>query len=615
MSINTRGGPATPDDLPNTDQVTSNERARVSTPFGFKSRQMHPSISLGNRQLEELAKKLKSIYKDMEIQDFKVIKVDNKTHNSAYSCILVCGHTTTPSDDSTKKGKTTVAAYPMLIEATGDIQSSRLENINTQALMPGVNNRRPEMFRVPSDAFDNVLSSIILSVVQNSYGNEAKVKLIDGTVLSTLFDVDKEELSYVVAEIALEAIMVSLLKDTENIELVLQTEMKQLSQHERLEYRVNTDRGTITDEAQRPVYYNWAVDLSIKNTGQYQRSINDINNEKLLIRTTGFTDVIPVSEQIASGTVGMPLNAVRFRPHLIIDHSYGIYTTGWVLMNLISSLVFKDNLWLNTIKPQKDDPNHDPGGLNILANIEGNPSGVGEKIDFFASGLTEFDVTSTLTRLFAPGMVVSLDIDMFGPQTWAYSNFAIAATGGPKQDLATRNILAAANNLTGGAFSTAFSGSVFTNVTQIPRGYWTDPNGTTRDLREFDVIAILNQFGNDVGAVNEFINYYLNGGYGNITAIYKILELYKKILPTAVITGWVIRATFSGEFMQTLESAVASAGFSATIDSPVLDNSMMFNNVGQYMSGAVINPGAPATARTRQAQNFFGNMNVPGAWY
>lgn len=582
-----------------------------SLDFGFGSNNISAStMKIGNKQLTELTEKLKVILSDdQEVDNIRIIKIDRNRYGTAFSLICVV-HSVKGEDGPVH------STYPIMIEATGDFTSPDLGSINTNAIFQQ-QNRRPELMRVPSDAFDNVLSSIVTEVVNKTAG-VGDVLLLDGCVLPKEYDTEDEEHVRTLAAIAINAVVSMSMKalGKETAELNLATEIKRLPPDVSLEYDVMTDRGVVHDELERPMYYNWVVSLNMRSRGNQVRSLNETNADRLLTRTIGFTDVVPTVQNIP-GAAGTMVQATRFIPHIVINHMLNVVTDGWAMLNLLSALIIKDKAVRETLMPSKDDKLHDPGVMNILANLENDPKGQGKPLDFFAPGMTQFDINNALSQLLVPGAAISIDIDAFGPTTWAMTRFLQAGTNSPRAEQARSGIIAAAHHLTNKKFPLNFPENPVAAVVRLPRGYWEDGNGQRRDLREFGVLGAMNQLRDDPQAAMEFVAALTAPGVGNLVNEAKIIETYKRFGLSATITGYTFRVMLNSAFVTTLSNAVTQAGFHAMLDAPQFEQGNIgFQDVTQYMSSAVVGQDVAAGfANPRGATAINGAYNAPGSWY
>ena len=587
-------------------------KSGITLGFGLSNPSGIMPSSMGSEYTEQWFQALTKSYKSIDGFNVTLIKMDrNNVKNIAYSCILVC---------LSKKGVPNKVAFTtLLLAATGELPP-KLENINTQAMLNPVPGKPPELIRVPSDAFDDELNKRIKEHIFNTFNNLKNPEFyqVDGVVVPQELDPNKEGEVWAIASTVGNADYWELFINSDEFNELVISEAMQNQKGTELTIDVRCDRGTIMNEVHQPKRHGFIVELNAKNTRRDLRSVNLTDTQETKIRCVGYTDFIPVAQSVG-GMNQMATQVIRFRPHIILNSITSVTATpGFLMLGIAVGMSIRNNdLWLNTVKPSEADELHDPGALNYMANLQNNQSGVGKKVDFFAKGLSPYDVDNALRAMILPGAVLSVDVDVYGPQTWFTSILSSAAVPGPNQAGARRAIVAALDSATEGRFSTRFkSDNIFQNVVQVPMGTWVDNNSNVRDLAEFDFLAISNILGPENNQIaSDWALTTARPNMNDIQAIVKRLDILKMVAPGANITGWSIRVTFTAEFLQALESSISESGFGANFNAPTIVHGLgNLTTVGDYMSGAAMPTGMSPLARPVQ-NNMHGlnqYWNVPG---
>ena len=501
----------------------NNTGPQPSDLFSFNSQGNRFSIlpeTMGSDYTRAFAKTAGEIVKDVKEVDITII--DNETTpNTAYSLAVV-----------TLNKSETVYFYTLLLAKTGEINSNLLVTDNTNTII------------VPSDAFDGVLRETVSNHMAAKYPGK-KLVLAGETVVDAEVPPDDKNIVYGLIANASRACATVFEMSKPNFQDM--TLSPEVMGNNKLSIEIAVAKQTIMDETTLPRRLDYSADLAVSAyVDQRQvRSLNLQESKRRIIRTGGLVDVVPYTERNQ-----MYGQRIMFTPNIVVNHIKGEFLTpsSCVLALVVASSVRTNNLWMEMMKPQEGDEIHDLGALNYLANLEGNETGMGEKLDF--SNSSTMEINSTLARMFSQGVSISLDVDISGASSWYMDFFR------KNNNL----ILKAANCLTGGRMQ--YQGGVVATIKQIPKGYWVDNNGTRRDIREVDFLAILNGFDGDMSVVTDWVVSGTSQGYN------KMPEIIRRLFPSAVITGWTHRVTFNHMFIQELERYVSESGFFANLNAP-----------------------------------------------
>lgn len=203
----------------------------------------------------------------------------------------------------------------------------------------------------------------------------------------------------------------------------------------------------------------------------------------------------------------------------------------------------------------------DIGALNFDYGLKDPKDGMVKAItttDINEFGADEF--YRTMATMVRDGLALSIDVPECGDSTWVLRPFSEANT----VPQAYEAIIKAADGLTGGRFSQFFYNPqssrkiVIDREERIINGYYIAEDGTKRDIREVDMLYLLNKEGHQDGTIARRWAQTFGGGNTNLQLIQraKLLETVGHV----VITGFSRRKTFHNDFLMALDQAIAATG-------------------------------------------------------
>lgn len=234
---------------------------------------------------------------------------------------------------------------------------------------------------------------------------------------------------------------------------------------------------------------------------------------------------------------------------------------------------------------------HDPGALNIEANLMNEPSGVGSKIEDTRSDKFNLpELGQLVAATFQQGLMMSLDVSECGPDTWYNDVYAAAAEGEAGAIEAIRD---GADYLCNGAFSQHFpvgSEIAIDECNRIHMGFINTRDGE-RDARNFDYLAGLNLLAErDPSKMREWSDSFNRIDY----SLESRLAVRKKILVAVfgdeiTFTGFARRVTFTDNFILALLKGIHSTGIKIRNQTQLADmgsyERATFNASGVYGHG------------------------------
>lgn len=555
---------------------------------------------IGSEYYTKLKDRLTEIYKsahrDVEIG---IVELSRATDPALdFSCLLVV----TRLHEAAGLG---VAAHILLLAETGEDVPTYTEQIYERTIT---------VHRVPSDAVNQILVDKAIKATKLAYPG-ANVTIVDSTVVPKNFDPDnKTQLQ----RLALNAAMAGVSELTSRRPEFEDLNLAKLNKTNQSAVEVTFHRQQLQDAAANVYRSDLLISFTDRksNENQRDRQLNTGDRNARFSELSSFLDVLWLPHADNSGgfsNVFTPQHMAqtqKFVARQVITDITANYsqTPGAVLLALSTALSLRNpSVWIQSFRPltinRKELDMTDIGALNIEGNIPvpqpngilaPDPSGYGKPIDTKADDFKSEQLGLYIAALFHKDLVVAMDVPEAGPQTQYLSVFAAAAKGvQPAYD----SIYNSANELTNGIFTQHFvkNQPIFATMSErIHAGTWVDINGQTRDLRDFDHIAVANLVGTrQPQMIRDWSDTFLRLEYPEIQR----LEARRKMLiqlsnDTARFTGYYQRVTFSGKFLDALDLAILSHNLRVTIRTPMSGNDFYNQRgVASYANNALLGHG------------------------
>ena len=545
---------------------------------------------LGSESLTKLADALTEIYRSANHGvAITLLVLDNSTHRAlAFSSIVVCMREKDVVNSP-------VGYHTLVIEATGDRIEPRFEQHQGNQV---------EILMTTDAAYDQVLQDLVKQKVSAAFPN-TKVLPVDGSVVPRDFNVESKEAVHALALNAGLAIGTELATKAPGFEdLNLGTAQRDSN----LTINVAFSHNQISNAVGAPVRADVLISLNSQqqqnNQNQLNRSINSGDRTVKISEAAGFIDMIwaPVSNQSFSPyQMQQPQQTQKYAARLVLTslESNFAMTPAAVLMTLLSAMaVREDNNWIQAFLPSptsnKEIDLYDIGALAIEANFNNDPSGFGARVDTKTETFTLDSLGKLVAALIQPGLVISLDVPVFAPETWSTSIFSAAAVA--NNQAAYDIIYNAANKLTNGGFGRRFPHGtpMFTDTdNRVHLGYYKDKNGDKRDIRDIGYTAVANYAGD---RNPQTIRDWSDTWYRQQYPLAQRLSARKRMISaitreSAEFTGFADRITFTDVMLVALSEGAREAGLAVRVATPL--NSADFNNERQaasFIQSALMTP-------------------------
>lgn len=480
---------------------------------------------------------------------FKLLVLDNNASNvGPLSSILVCYHERGPEKDH-------LAVYTLLVEAS----ASRLQNrfIN-------VGGRNVEVETVAGDVFNEFHWGRVEDFVQTTYG--AKLDVIDAGIMvlpSELDPEDDEHLRRVLfnSTQACYTVMEDTVGTTEEPFSIAWINTGSENLTARLDYNPGQAESATGD----PIRSDVRIVLQGSLAGNNASNEAGFDMVRDLASVDGFVDLVYTPPKPAP--YGQMPQTQHYHPRLIltsVDSEVDAITMELQLLALAQvTLLTHNHAWAGVFRPRhnvKGVDTRDIGAIGYEVSMAGD--GTKERVDTKSQAFDINALYQFLSMNISDKLIISMDVEETGALSWIHQAFAAAAGGNPG---ANSYILDAANNLTNGHFTSFFQGGpiAIDDQNRIHLGYYIDNEGTRRDLREIDYLALLNHAGkDDPSLVAKW-----SDTFDNVSIPMEIrLEDRTKILKALLtsqnvhVKGYARRYTLSPDFIRALTQACGKAG-------------------------------------------------------
>lgn len=515
--------------------------------------------------------------------DLHLLKVDNtkETQLRLSSCVAVAINKTTRD----------LSYHTVILEASSEQMPPRIETIN---------GKQVTIRRYASDVFDKDYSDAVAGLVDRAFPN-CKIRDCSAVVCPRNFNwEDKEAVRQFVNNIVLPCIANLEERSLEFMEL----DLTKFNRDSQLQTQVMFNEPTRTDYTGHPVRSDITIVLSaVNNAQQNNQTLNNQDRSQLVAETSGFIDLLwfPVEQQ-QNYNVMAPQATQKYAARFVMTgmENQLRMTLAAQLLALSSVLTLGEgNNYYPHFAPRPVGAGRntvdlrDIGAINIEANLEKDPSGYGKKFDTKLTTFDQIALGTLIQSTIRPGLMFSLDISACGSDTWYNEPFAAAAAG---QRWAQDLIVKAANDLTGGYFAKYYQQSatpVLINDERILLGYYTAQDGTRRDIRDIDNLAVMNAVGeHDPKAPQAWSDTFQRLDFPLPIRLAEREKMIQNIVQSEVLfTQPGQRITYTLEFVTAFSQACRDAGLTMKVINPALQGDYANNRgVASWASQTTTGP-------------------------
>jgi hypothetical protein len=475
-----------------------------------------------------------------------------------------------------------------------------------------------EVVRVIGESYNDEYRAAVASVLQKHFPQVDPKKMYDseGQVVPVGYNGKDESLVRVTIASALVAAATLLNQNTPGF-----TDLSLIAGAEKIQTvaKLTFGNSQTPDSVGQPQRTDIKISFSEltgtpRQNNQGLQSLNSGQVLKPLLNLGGFTDLVwnPSSEVTAhnpyAAAYGTPAQhqsmPYLYQPRFVITmlEAPQLRTMPGELLGLVSALTMRDNNnWMASFHrptgPEQDI--HDIGAIGIEANIGRDPSGFGKPFDTRAANFNDQEQALMLRAYVRPHLAISLDVEECGPSTWLTSAFLAAA----KNNQAAHDfIIESANLLTNGHFNQMWNPAwkvVINDESRVHLGHYTDGKGNVRDLRDIDHLCVLNVRGEqDPRIARDWSNTWAKIGYPIELRLRERLRIMQMISSSIQVTGYAQRITFTSNFLDTLERAIAATGLSIRAETPYQDLGDQGRASADWLNNAALSSGQSTFTRS-----------------
>lgn len=461
-----------------------------------------------------------------------------------------------------------VAYHTLLLEGTIEPMASRFENINT-----GAGTINVEVPRFPGSQYNVRMDAVVKEELNKRFPN---VRLIsaDAAVVPRDFKMDDKQLMNMLAANAVFAAGTVLEEANPNFQ---DLNLAQVARDSRLFLRPVFSNNVTENAVGAPIRSD--IQLNLTSTAVGEQGTDGVERSTPVATISAFVDLVyaPLQPQMQLGFQAPQIPTQKYIPRIVITklESESALTTGLQLLTLAQTAILRTpSAWMQTFLTKsgagKGKDLRDPGMLNIEANVfNTGTSGFGEYIDTKATSFTNVHMGKFLSDVIRQDvMVMSQDISHCDPTSWLNSAFLASARGNQE---ATKRILRSADQLTNGFVSKNFNDSMIARVGDeiIHLGYYEDSNGVMRDLRDIDLLAVLNLEGEkDPNIARLWTETFLAKNVPEVIRLADRKRIISNLVTQAVFTGTATRIDYSTHFLDVLVAGCAAAGLDVQQNMP-----------------------------------------------
>ena len=519
-----------------------------------------PKSSVGETVVAYL-NTLKEIAVESGLEDagFKLLVLDGQSNLLALSAILIVMSADVES-------KPYAVVHTLIVEGSG------------ARLLPReitVNNQRVEQIVVASDVYDQTYwKAIQQALVKDSGMNLTIVEAGSSVIPTELEALDKAHLRRIVQNATGACFTTLNMQLSGALETAFNVGPEWITARDQLVARV--DYSPVQAETMSGLPRRG--DITVELQGQIQQqTVGQLEQSRALARVTGYVDLVyspPSQQQQQQQMFGYPVQqgpvpTQHYYPRAVltgISTELDATTMETQLLALSTfALLNRHNGWVGGFTAMPYNASgvdmRDLGAVGYEINLSNDPNAARARIDTKAESFTPGNMQQLVAMAMHPKLIYSFDVEESGDESWINLAFIAAAAGA--QD-ATAMIVEAADRLTLNCFSKVYKGGpiAVSDQNRIHTGYYMHPDGSRRDIRDLDYLAMLNLLGaDDMKSVVEFADTFDNHSIPLEVRLEKRARIIRHALGDSVhFKGFAYRITFNPNFIEAVAEACAMAG-------------------------------------------------------
>ena len=417
----------------------------------------------------------------------------------------------------------------------------------------------------PDEAMNTALYDRFILPVINKLTGTTKCIPTSGTVI-TVTDLTPEQIAGIIIKIGAKAIVNEIEFTIKNRSDVNITKAMNDGSGSIIALDVSYGSGSVLNSVYMPTAANFIVKAKVVPSQTNNRMYGGPNTgsgSRVLTATPGYIDSVPISVPVPTVPGAVTPEVVRLQPLIMVKVGELVRSSvGMMQLALVTSLVLTEkNSWLHCLAANINNNDIDLGVLNIITNINSEPTGTALELSSKALGPNE--VYAALQQMYTDRVLFGQEVIIGGPNSSVDSIIADASEpqGSPARNGALKALIEANHVLTNGNFPKDYNPEdVFTGPgITLPAGYFLNKVGEKVDLAELGLAFVLQQSSDKLDVVNWAKSGIMPMVDGIPSYIVRI-NILGKLIPEAVITGRVKRVQYTQNYMSTLANAARAAG-------------------------------------------------------
>jgi hypothetical protein len=361
-----------------------------------------------------------------------------------------------------------------------------------------------------------------------------------------------------------------------------------------LETRLSFHQPQLADTVGQPLRTD--IQLLTSEVGNRQQpkagervSLNSGQSSKPVGSIAGYLDLI-YSPEAGAGNQNPWLAAQQTGPQVFKTYQPAFVITKisadslaslpGILLNLAMTEGLREgNNWIGALSNAGVSTfanNHDIGAIGLELPMTKHPeTGQMTRINTRADSFKPAMLAQLVEAVFHPNLLIQMDIEEVGAQTWLKSVFLNAAQGNPR---AIQALFGAANLLTNNSFQRHFDGMqgsaepVIFNNNRILLGTYVDADGQVRDIRELDYLAVLNLRENDPEFIHLWSDTFVRSDVPMAIRAHTRNQIVRELVGGSFKpTGYAQRVTVNPRFITALAKGVADQNLPIRLITPYSD--------------------------------------------
>lgn len=539
-----------------------------------------------------------------------ILVFNGETNNTPFSALI---HVT-----KSPEGAKVAAYHTLLLEGSAEPLQPELKRMNQMEI---------EVIRTAAEAYDEVMAEKIHTLVTDALPG-FQLYSSDMSVIASECKPDEDTAKghLFFSNTANEGVL-DLVEKVEPFSIQACYDPEQDNLRGRLEY----DPEPMDNVNELPVRSDLRIAVTAHSRGQHNQSMRITEVDAYVDLVLDQESMMNARNQFGGG--GLPNqfgpqqqpNLQRYWPRAVLtraDNHFNMISLETELLALVTVAQLAMNsgyagVWRPRKGLKQKDDLRDIGAVNLELGLVPDQKDPNKRvrINTKSDNFTDMNAYELIRTVVKDQLIYSMDVEHGGEHSWVQKSFLMATMEDATGQKAHQAILNAANNLTNGFFSQEFNPNTKIAVhdgNRIQLGYYVDPKGERRDLREVDHLAMLNMFGEtNMEIVDRYADTFDRVNEDMDLRLHYRTQILREAVGDVHVKGYADRINFTPEFMNALITAAAKAGLS--IDPSAMQTQFNAAPRGNAHIGRFANQGFTGDLFQARTQSSFGRGFMGGS--